>query len=120
MKTPIKRFLLGALALGAICFATPEAQARLPKPIQIQATVVYVDHETQTAVIKPSQPTKEPKPFVLDWNKDTQFIRNGQAVAATDLKPGTTVTIHYKHVSFRNPLVKKISWEDNQAQGRKP
>ena len=109
MKSHIPRKFIGALALAAFCFTAADSWATLPKPIQIRATIVFVDHETQTVVVKP---TKEPKPFVLDWNKDTQFIKNGEMVAATDLKPGVSATIHYKRVSFSNPLLKKVVWED--------
>lgn len=112
MKTRILRRFIGALALAVFCFTAANSGATLPKPIQIHTTVVFVDHETQTVVVKPSQPTKEPKPFVLDWNKDTQFIKNGEAVTATDLKQRMAATIHYKRVSFRNPLLKKVVWED--------
>lgn len=112
MKTRIVRKLIGALALAVFCFTATDAWARLPRPIQIHAAVVFVDHETQTVVGKPSQPTKKPKPFVLDWNKDTQFIKNGETVTATDLKQGASAIIQYKDVSFRNPLLKKVVWED--------
>lgn len=112
MKSHILRKFIGTLALAAFCFTATDAWARLPRPIQIHAAVVFVDHETQTVVGKPSQPTKEPKPFVLDWNKDTQFIKNGETVTAADLKQGTSAVIHYKRVSFRNPLLKKVVWED--------
>jgi len=112
MKSHILRKLIGALVLAAFCFTAADSWATLPKPIQIHATVVFADHETQTVVVKPGQPTKEPKPFVLDWNKDTQFIKNGEAVTAADLKPGVAATIHYKRVSFHNPLLKKVIWED--------
>jgi hypothetical protein len=112
MKTHILRKSIGVLALAAFCFTATDAWARLPKPIQIEATIVFVDQETRTAVVKPAQPTKKPKPFVLDWNKDTQFVKNGEAVAAKDLQPGMSAVIFYKHVSFRNPLLKKVVWED--------
>ena len=112
MKLRILRKFVGTLALAAFCFTATNAWARLPKPIQIQATVVFVDHETQTVVVKPSQPTKEPKVFVLDWNKDTQFIKNGETATASALKPGSSAAIHYKRVSFRNPLLKQFVWED--------
>jgi hypothetical protein len=112
MKSYILPKFIGALALAAFFLTAANSWATLPKPIQIHATVVFVDHETQTAVVKPSQPTKEPKPFVLDWNEDTQFIKNGEVVTAADLKQGIAATIHYKRVSFRNPLLKKVVWED--------
>lgn len=112
MKSRILRKFIGTLALAAFCFTATDAWARLPKPIQIHATLVFVDHETQTVVVKPGQPTKKPKPFVLDWNKDTQFIKNGESVTAAELKQGVSAMIHYKRVSFRNPLLKKVVWED--------
>lgn len=109
MKTQILRKYIGALALTVLCFTATNSWARLPKPVQIETAIVFVDHDTQTVVVKPG---KEQKPFVLDWNKDTQFIKNGVAVTAADLKQGIAVTIHYKRVSFRNPLLKKVIWED--------
>lgn len=112
MKSQILRKYIGVLALAALLFTVTDSWARLPKPIQIEAAVVFVDHNTQTVVVKPGEPAKKPKPFVLDWNKDTQFIRNGVAVTAADLKQGISITIHYKSVSFRNPLLKKVVWED--------
>ena len=109
MKTTFKPLLFGALILGALGFTSQEAHARLPKPIQIHATVVYVDQETQTIVAKPD---KDQKPFVLDWNKETLFIKHGEAATATEIKQGASVVIHYKRLSFRNPLLKKVIWEN--------
>lgn len=118
MKTTFKRLLFGALTLGALGFTSHEAHARLPKPIQIHTTVVYVDQETQTIVSKPDD--KAQKPFVLDWNKETDFIKNGATATATDIKQGASVVIHYKRVSFRNPLLKKVIWDNSKTQGQQP
>lgn len=109
MKSLILRKFIGALALAALLFTATDSWARLPKPIESVTTIVFVDHDTQTVVAKPG---KGQKPFVLDWNKDTQFIRNGETLTAADLKLGVSATIHYKRVSFRNPLLKKVVWED--------
>lgn len=109
MKSRIVCKSIGALALGALLFTATDSWARLPKPIQIEAAIVLVDSDTQTLVVKPSNGQK---PFVLDWNKDTQFIRNGETVAAADLKQSGAAAIYYKRVSFRNPLLKKLTWED--------
>lgn len=117
MKTTFKRLLFGALTLGALGFASHEAHARLPKPIQIHATVVYVDQETQTIVAKLD---KDQKPFVLDWNKETDFIKNGAPATATEIKQGASVVIHYKRVSFRNPLLKKVVWENRTQHTQQP
>ncbi len=111
MKTLIKRSLYGASILGTLCLTSPQAHARLPKPSQINVTVVYVDQETQTIVAKPD---KGRKPFVLDWNKKTEFSKNGEAATAMDLKQGASVMIHYKSLSFRNPLLKKVIWENGK------
>ena len=117
MNTPIKRWLFGTLILGALCFTSLEAHARLPKPIQIHATVVDVDHDTQTIVAKLD---KDQKPFVLDWNRETKFIKSGEEATATDIKEGTSVVNHYKRVSFRKPLLKKVICENNKTQGQQP
>ena len=113
MKATFKRLLFGALTLGALFLASQEAHAKLPKPIQIHETVVYVDQETQTIVAKPGQ---DQKPFVLDWNKETHFIKNREAATASDIRQGASVVIHYKRVSFRNPLVKQIIWENHKTK----
>ena len=118
MKTTFKRLLFGALTLSALGFTCGEAHARLPKPIQIHATVVYVDEETQSIVVKPED--KDQKPFVLDWNKETDFVKNGEEATAADIKPGTFVVMHCKRVSFRNPLLKKVDWENQRQHIQQP
>jgi hypothetical protein len=117
MKTCFKRLLFGAMTVGALCFTSNEAHARLPKPIQMHATVIYVDQETQTIVAKAN---KDQKPFVLDWNKETDFIKNGEGATAVDLMQKDSVVIHYKRVSFRNPLLKKVIWENSKTKGQQP
>lgn len=118
MKTTFKRLLFGALILGALGLTTQQAHARLPKPIQIHVTAVYVDEPTQSVVVKPDN--KE-KPFVLDWNNETDFIKNGESAVAADIEQGATVVIHYKRVSFRNPLIKKVVWENGKKpEGQQP
>lgn len=98
--------LIGTLLLTALCFTATESQARLPKPVEATGVVLAVDVDTQTLVFKPS---KNKKPLLLDWDKDTQFLQDGQAVNPTALKTGGAVVIHYKSLSFRNPLLKKVS-----------
>ena len=85
------------------------ARAHLPKPTRSSGGVLTLDLDTQTLVFKPA---KSKKPFLLDWNKDTEFNRNGQPVPASELKLGTPVEIYYRDVSFHNPLLKKVIWKD--------
>ena len=105
MKTLIRRFALGAFVFGALCFTTFEAHASLPKPTVTEAIILAVDMDTQSLVVKTG---KYEKPFVLDWNEETAFLRRARQVGAASLKRGETVEIHYKHISFRNPLLKKV------------
>ena len=106
----IKRRAFGALLLAACCLGAMETWARLPKPIRASGVVLFVDLDTSSLVFKPA---KNKKPFVLDWNKDTEFMKVGQPAAATALTNGTPVVIHYQDVSFHNPLLKKVVWEVN-------
>lgn len=112
MKTRFPYRCVSVLALAVFLFTANNVRARLPKSIQIQVTAVFVDQETQTVVAKLSEPTRKPKPFVLDWNEDTQFIKNGEEAKAVEFKRYIAATIHYKRVSFKNPLLKKVVWED--------
>ena len=96
---------VGPLVLATLCFTATESWARLPKPVEATGVLLAVDMDTQTLVFKPS---KNKKPFVLDWNKDTQIIQDGQTVNPSALKTGSGVVIHYRSLSFRNPLLKKV------------
>jgi hypothetical protein len=109
MKTFIIQKTVSLLLLGAVCMVTPHARAHLPKPTRSTGIVVTLDLESQTLVFKP---VKAKKPFVLDWNKESEFNHNGQPVPASDLKSGTPVEIQYKDVSFHHPLLKKVVWMD--------
>lgn len=98
---------ISATALAVACFSALPCWARLPQPIQTDGTVVFVDPATQTVVFKTAG---SKKPFVLDWNKDTQFMHNGVSTSATALKSGVPASISYKRLSFRNPLLKNVIW----------
>ncbi len=102
--------VLSGLLAGAFCLASTPAWAHLPHPIETSGAALAVDHDTQTLVFKEG---KGKKPVVLDWNKDTQFIKDGQPVAPAALTNGVSVVIFYKNVSFRNPLLKKVQWSSN-------
>jgi hypothetical protein len=105
MKTFIRRFALGAFVFGVFSFTAIEAHPRLPRPTVTEAISLAVNMDTQSLVIKTG---KREKPFVLDWNEESQFLKGHRQVGAASLKRGETVEIHYKHISFRNPLLKKV------------
>lgn len=110
--TLVTRLCLGAFLLGATCLATPNAWARLPRPIQANGIVLAVDPETQVLVFKTAP---EKKPFVLDWNKDTKFMKNGRPASPTEFARGSSVVLIYRRVSFRNPLLKQVIWEEHNS-----
>lgn len=83
-----------------------------------------MDHETKSLVFKTA---KDKKPIVLDWDRETQFIKDGNPAAPATLANNASVRIHYKDLSFRNRLLKKVSWtstnidegdRENQIQKR--
>ena len=106
MKTRLISKMATILFLATFFLSPMEVWARLPKPVEATGVVLAVDVDTQTLVFKVA---KTKKPFVLDWDKDTQFVRDGQTVNPSALKIGSGVVIHYKSLSFRNPLLKKVS-----------
>ncbi len=112
MKRRLTQIFFTALLLGAIWFVTSDAWARLPKPIQASGVILAIDLDTQTLVFKQG---KGKKPFLLDWNKDTEFNKDGQLASAAQLKEDTQVIIHYKDLSFHNPLLKKVLWTSTSA-----
>lgn len=106
------RKTLGLLALPLFCLSATDVLAKLPKPIEAKGVILAVDQETKTLVFKLS---KEEKPFLLDWNEETKFIKDGQPAGPAALKERTVVMISYTRVSFRNPLLKKVTMEDRPA-----
>jgi hypothetical protein len=105
MKTRIRRFALGAFVFGALSFTAFEAHARLPKPNVTKAIILTVDMDTQSLVIKTAE---QERPLVLHWNEETQFLKGRRQIVPASLKRGDIVEIHYKRISFRNPLLKKV------------
>ena len=107
MHTITRRHTFIALAVLFLTIMTSPAWARLPRPIQATGTAVFVDHDTQSLVFKAG---KDKKPLVLDWNKDTDFLKDGQAATAAQLKSGIAVSIHYRKPTFGRPLLTKAFW----------
>ena len=104
MKTFTFRRLMCFLFCGFL-FVAPSAWARLPRPLQLQGTILAVDMETQTLVFKAGP---REKPFLLDWNKQTEFLIDAKDSDATALHAGGTAVIYYKRPSFSNPLLIKV------------
>lgn len=98
---------LVAVTLMVLFFAVRPAWARVPRPIEATGTALFVDHDTQSLVFKAG---KDKKPLVLDWNKDTAFIQDGQAATVAQLKDGAAVRIHYRKPTFGRPLLTKVFW----------
>lgn len=112
LQSPIRtsfRSKLFLALLAAFSLAATNLWARLPHPIQASGVVLVSDQDTKCLVFKAA---RVKKPVVLDWNKDTEFVRNGQLAAPKALPNNTRVTIYYRDVSFRNPLLKKVIWDD--------
>ncbi|MBL9206205.1 MAG: hypothetical protein JNN01_14035 [Opitutaceae bacterium] len=72
------------------------------------ATAVFVDRDTRSLVVKAG---KDKQPLVLEWNKDTDFRKDGQADTAAQLNPGISVSIHYRKPFFGKPLLTKVLWK---------
>ena len=104
MQRFIRQSQLAALLCSVLCF-TPAKLRRgylsLPKPVALSWRWTWTHNASCSR-------RKDEKPFVLDWNKETQFLKGDRQIDATKLKAGDNVVIHYKHLSFRNPLLKKV------------
>lgn len=111
MKRSGSRGILLLLLIVGTCFSTATVWARLPKPVRSTGAVLAIDVETQTIVVKQADGKK---PLLLDWNKATEFTTNGHPASVSSLKQGTLVVVVYRHVSFHNPLLKKVEWEETK------
>lgn len=101
------RCFLSVVLVGACGLFASNAWAHLPHPVETSGVVLAVDHETQTLVLKEG---KGKKPLLLDWDKETEFLQDGKAVGAAALVAEVKVGVSCKRISFRNPLLKKVSW----------
>ena len=100
----MRRLDLPIVAIALLIFAALQVDARLPKPNVTEAVILALDTDTQSLVVKTG---KYEKPVVLDWDKETAFLRRDHQIGAASLKRGETVEIHYKRISFKNPLLKE-------------
>lgn len=51
---------------------------------------------------------KQEPPLILDWNGETQFLKAHRQITAASGKRGDAVEIHYRPISFRNPLLTRV------------
>jgi len=103
----MKRQLFLLFLLGISLAPSSRAWARLPRPAQSSGIVLAVGLESHTLVFRAN---KTQKPFVLDWDKKTEFVMDGKQVPVTELKEGMSALISYRDISFHNPRLKKVSW----------
>lgn len=109
MKTSLVWKVFSLALLGAIWLSPVGAWAHLPHPAQSSGVVLAMDHDAKSLVLKFA---KDKKPVVLDWNKNTEFIQNGQVVSSATLTNGARVRIVYRNISFRNPFLLKVIWQE--------
>ena len=114
-KTPIPHALL--LATVALLPTTTPSWARPPQSISGRATVIAVDGTTHSLVLKLA---KDKKPVVMDWNKETEFTKGGQALDPALLRSGDTVAILYRTPFFGNLWLRKVSAEDANSREQNP
>jgi hypothetical protein len=109
MEISASRGLILLLLVLASCLSINVAWARLPRPVHSEGLVLAIDLETRTLLLKPA---KGKKPFLLDWNKQTEFSANGQSSSAAALKQGDSVVIFYKDLTFHHPLLTRVLWKN--------
>ena len=99
--------------MGLLCLTGLSAWAHLANAIEATGVVRAIDHDTRCLVFKWA---KTRKPFVPDWKKETEFIKHGRPARPTELKAGEVVRIHYRDVSFHNPLLQNVVWPERQQK----
>lgn len=114
MKTKLFRSIALASFLGLALIAIPSAEGRPPRSIQAEGILRTIDHETHTLVF---QAEKDKKPFVLVWDKDSKFMKDGRLATPDSLNEGVTIHIYFRRDFFRNPRIRKVLWEE-KADGK--
>jgi hypothetical protein len=70
-------------------------------------TVLVVDHETQTCLVKPPNAKR---PLLLNWDKNTRFIHNQQFTNAVALTERVSIVVFYHSPLFGKPYMTKVMW----------
>jgi hypothetical protein len=93
--------------LIALCILVPQqSHARLPRATVANGTILAIDVESKTLVFKPQQGKK---PFLLEWNNETEFSNGGKPTTPKQVTSPAPATIQYKDLTFRHPLLKKVA-----------
>lgn len=114
-KTGIPTPLL--LAAVILVQTATTSWARPPQSISARATVMAVDDETHSLVLKLA---KDKKPVVMVWNKETQFTKAGTPLDPARLMPGATTAVRYRQPFFGSPRLKKVSVENANPSEQNP
>jgi hypothetical protein len=104
----MKRFKPGIAViwlLGACLLIPQRSQARLPRPLQASGTILAVDVDSKTLLFKQGNGKK---PFLLNWNKETEFRNGEKTITPEQIISPAAATIFYKDLTFRHPLLKKV------------
>jgi len=117
MKTNYHRIATAILALLALCFFAPTAQAITVRARELNVTVQSVLPQTRTLVVVPKEDTKA-REYV--WAKSTQFVENNRFVDASALKEGMNAKIYYHTPFFGKPYVSKVVWLSENPASEKP
>jgi hypothetical protein len=104
----MKRFKPGIAViwlLGACLLIPQHSQARLPRALQASGTILAVDVDSKTLLFKHENGKK---PFLLNWNKETEFRNGEKTITPEQIISPAAATIFYKDLTFRHPLLKKV------------
>ena len=114
MKRFKPRFSVLISLVAATLLIPEQSHARLPRPIRANGTVMAVDVDSKMLLFKPA---KGNKPFLLDWNKETEFSNGGKTIAPGQIACPASATIDYRDLTFRHPLLKKVTVGADQTHG---
>jgi hypothetical protein len=110
-----RNLIFTLLTAGALFFAPGLAWAHLPKPIKQAGTILAVDAGSHTILFKPGNGKT---PFRIEWNKETEFVKDGVKCSFAEIKTNAPVLIYFKKVTIHLPLLKKVVWTTGPVVGK--
>lgn len=108
MKRHLLRLTVAPLILLLGCATAPDSETNPRGQAKLEGVLLAIDLDRHTVEVEAG---KERERFTFEWDKRTRFLKDGQDAAPESLKPGTNVTIDYKRVSPRRPLLKQVTWK---------